>query len=113
MQSVITHVIRNIKHIISLAIFTLLTNISILQEIEQKFQSVLDSTYQANKDAVGIMTHIESPDKKISWISAIGFSNKNTEKEINKNQPLPPMFLMVKLEDIKRMQLNIMRLSKG
>ncbi len=72
-----------------LALLTLLlSNICNAQEIEQKFQSILDSTYQVNKDAVGIMIHVESPDKNISWTSAVGFSNKKTKEEINKNQPL-------------------------
>ncbi len=80
---------KNRKHIIFLVILTLLlTNICNAQELERKFKTILDSTYQANKDAVGIMIHVESPDKNISWTSAIGFSNKKTSEKLNKNQPL-------------------------
>ncbi len=66
----------------------LLSNISNAQGFEQEFQTILDSTYQANKEAVGIMIHVESPDKNISWTSTIGFSNKDTREKINKNQPV-------------------------
>ncbi|KGL63501.1 D-alanyl-D-alanine carboxypeptidase [Polaribacter sp. Hel1_85] len=48
----------------------------------------MDSTYQANRDAIGIMIHVESPNKNISWTSAVGYSNKNTKEKINKDQPL-------------------------
>ena len=58
------------------------------QEIEKKLQHILDSTYQANQDAVGLMIHVESPNKNISWTSAVGFSNKDTKEKIDKDQPL-------------------------
>lgn len=57
------------------------------QSVENKFQQVLDSVYNANKDAVGIMIHVESPDKNISWTSAVGYANKETQEAINENQP--------------------------
>ncbi|MFA6150255.1 MAG: serine hydrolase domain-containing protein [Chitinophagaceae bacterium] len=60
---------------------------SYAQNPEQSFQQVLDSIYQVNKDAVGIMIHVEAPDKKISWSSAAGFSNKLSGEKINKDQP--------------------------
>ena len=58
------------------------------QEIERKLQHILDSTYQANQDAIGLMIHVESPQNNISWTSAVGFSNKETKEKLNKNQPL-------------------------
>ncbi len=57
------------------------------QSVEKKFQQVLDSVYNANKDAVGIMVHVESPDKNISWTSAVGYADKATKETLNKNQP--------------------------
>lgn len=51
------------------------------------FQKVLDSIYTANKDAVGIMVHIESPSQEISWSGAVGFSDKDTQVPIEANQP--------------------------
>lgn len=58
------------------------------QQPEQQFQYVLDSTYQANQDAIGIMIHVESPDKNISWTYAVGYSDKDKKEKINKNQPV-------------------------
>lgn len=66
----------------------LISNLCNAQEFVLKFQSILDSTYQMNKDAVGMLIHVESPDKNISWTSAVGFSNKETKETLNKNQPL-------------------------
>ena len=51
------------------------------------FQSILDSIYAQNKDAVGIMVHIESPDKNISWSGAAGTSDKNGSK-LEEDQPV-------------------------
>ena len=77
------------KHIKYFGVLILLvSNICNAQEIEKKFQKVLDSTFKANQDAIGIMIHVESPDKNISWTSAIGYSNKETKEKINKDQPV-------------------------
>lgn len=86
---VTAHLMRNRIYMAFLGIIILLIpNICSAQEIEQEFQTILDSTYQANKEAVGIMIHVESPNKSISWTSSVGFSNKEMTKKLNKNQPL-------------------------
>ena len=64
------------------------TNFCNAQKLEKKFQFVLDSIYQTNKDAIGFMVHVESPDKDISWTSSVGLSGKNTTEKLHKNQPL-------------------------
>lgn len=69
-------------------IITLLINLCNAQEFELKFQSILDSAYIVNKDAVGIIIHVESPDKNISWTSSVGFSNRDTKEKLYENQPL-------------------------
>ena len=80
---------KTYKHIKYFGIlFLLLSNICNAQEVEKKFQQILDSTYQKNPDAIGIMIHVESPNKNISWTSAVGYSNKDTKEKINQNQPL-------------------------
>ena len=77
------------KNILTLTILVLgLSNICNAQELEKRLQHLLDSTYQANQDAIGIMIHVESPNKNISWTSAAGFSNKETKEKIDKDQPL-------------------------
>ena len=49
------------------------------------FQSILDSIYNQNKDAIGLMVHIEAPDKGISWSGVAGASDKNgTQLEIDR-----------------------------
>lgn len=58
------------------------------QHLEQKFQQKLDSIFNENKDAVGVIIHIEFPDKNISWTAAAGFSNKETPAPLQKNQPV-------------------------
>ncbi|WP_045471234.1 serine hydrolase domain-containing protein [Winogradskyella sp. PG-2] len=52
------------------------------------FQSILDSIYAKNKDAVGLMVHIEAPDKKISWSGAVGITDKNTNTPLSEDQPV-------------------------
>ena len=58
------------------------------QSLEEYFQSELDSLYQKNKDAVGVLLHVESPDRNISFTTAIGFSDKKKEIFLDKNQPV-------------------------
>ncbi len=70
----------------------LLVSFSILAKNSQEFishqlQFTLDKIYQENPKSIGIMVHVEAPDKNISWSSAVGFSNKDSKEPINKNQP--------------------------
>jgi D-alanyl-D-alanine carboxypeptidase len=58
------------------------------QNLELKFQKVLDSVYKANPDAVGIMIHVESSAKGVSWTSAAGYSDKELLTPIDKDQPV-------------------------
>lgn len=69
-------------------LFLFLSTICFGQQYEQRFNSILDSTYQANQDAVGIMIHVEAPDKNVSWTHAVGYSDKNNNEKINKDQPV-------------------------
>lgn len=71
-----------------LAISLLISTICYAQQLEQKLQYVLDTTFQANQDSVGIMIHVESPNNNLSWTSAVDFSDKNTKENLQKDQPL-------------------------
>lgn len=51
------------------------------------FQSTLDSIYAAHPEAIGIMAHVESPDRQISWSGAAGYSELATKQELLPNQP--------------------------
>jgi D-alanyl-D-alanine carboxypeptidase len=52
------------------------------------FQTILDSVYEAHEDAIGIIAHIEAPDKKMSWSGAVGLSNKITKETLKSDQPV-------------------------
>lgn len=58
------------------------------QSLEDQFQQLLDSVYTANKDAVGVLVHVESPDNGISWTSAAGLSNRSTQEILHQDQPV-------------------------
>jgi D-alanyl-D-alanine carboxypeptidase len=62
------------------------TNANTVEDETLVFQSVLDSIYSENKNAIGLMVHIESPKKEISWSGVAGFSDKNNSK-LHVNQP--------------------------
>ncbi len=79
---------KQIHKIFLATIIIFITNACYAQGFEEKLQFILDTTYQANKDAVGFMIHVESPDNNISWTSAVGFSSKENTEKLNKNQPL-------------------------
>ena len=51
------------------------------------FQSIIDSIYQANEQAIGVIAHIESPKNGISWSGSAGYSNKDTQTPLLADQP--------------------------
>jgi len=55
--------------------------------IEQKLQSSLDSIFQNHQEAIGIMVHVEAPEKNISWSGASGYSEKNLKTKLDPEQP--------------------------
>lgn len=57
------------------------------QSLETEFQHILDSVYLENDSAVGILFHVEAPDLHLSWTSAVGYAEKNSEMKVNKDQP--------------------------
>jgi D-alanyl-D-alanine carboxypeptidase len=71
-----------------LLLFTVLSFAKITQTpLITQLQSTLETIYQENPKSVGIMVHVEAPDKNISWSSAVGVSNKDTQQPIEKDQP--------------------------
>lgn len=54
---------------------------------EARFQSLIDSLYNANPDAVGIMAHVICPDQQISWTGAVGFGNATDQTPLEADQP--------------------------
>lgn len=51
-------------------------------KLEDKFQSILDSVYKAHPKSVGIMVHVEAPDRKISWTGVAGYSDKRGKEKL-------------------------------
>lgn len=70
--------------IILLALPSLIT----AQRLEGEFQKQLDSLYKVNSDAIGVLIHVESPQNKLSWSSAVGFSNKESKEQLDVEQPV-------------------------
>lgn len=58
------------------------------QSTINNFNKILDSIYESNPETIGIMAHIECPDKKISWSGARGYSNKEGNTKVKINQPV-------------------------
>lgn len=54
----------------------------------KKFQSIIDSIYEANPQSIGIIAHIESPKNGISWSGSAGYSNKDNKVELLSEQPV-------------------------
>ena len=58
------------------------------QSLEEKLENLLDSVYQANQDALGILIHVESPDNNLSWSKAIGHADSARTTVLEPNQPV-------------------------
>ena len=76
-----------INKIIIYAVSVFVTNAVYGQSVESQFQKVIETIYKENPESVGIMVHVESPKNHISWSGAVGYSNKETKKKIDPNQP--------------------------
>lgn len=64
------------------------TKISQEDKTSNTFQSVLDSIYKSNPESIGIMVHVEAPNKNLSWSGAVGVSDKNTKTLLQADQPV-------------------------
>jgi len=52
-----------------------------------ELQKIIDSIYQINPESVGIMVHIESPKKGISWSGSVGYSDAENKTKLVSDQP--------------------------
>lgn len=52
-----------------------------------EYQYIIDSIYQYNPESIGIMVHIESPKKGISWSGSVGYSDAKNEIKLTPHQP--------------------------
>ena len=74
--------------ILFVTMFLFLSQVCYGQKMEQRFKFIVDSTYQAHPNAVGIMIHVASPNKDISWTYAVGYADKVKKQKVNKDQPV-------------------------
>lgn len=58
------------------------------QDLESFFSDQLDSTFAENKEAIGILMHVESPDNGISWSKAVGLSDTLAKTQLTNEQPV-------------------------
>ncbi len=57
------------------------------QNQESKLQAFIDTLYATHPSAVGIMLHVESPQKGISWSGASGYASKEKKALLEADQP--------------------------
>lgn len=57
------------------------------QTLEKRFQTLIDSVYMANQDAIGIIVHVESPDFDFSWTYTVGHHDRYRNKTLYVEQP--------------------------
>lgn len=57
-------------------------------QLQTVFKNKIDSIYNNNKDAVGIIVHVEAPKQNISWSYAKGIANTKTNELLNAQQPV-------------------------
>lgn len=69
-----------------IAILMLHSLFGVAQGIENSFKTIVDTTYENNKDAIGILIHVESPDENLSWTYAVGTANKKSGAKLDEGQ---------------------------
>jgi len=57
------------------------------QSFESKIQATIDSIYAANPTSVGLMVHVESPERGISVSLAAGYPYKEAKTSLEPDQP--------------------------
>ena len=72
---------KSVKHTTESSLPTEVINLT-----EQALQNVLDTVFQNNPQAIGIMAHVKSPNQNISWSGAIGISDTLTKKALQADQ---------------------------
>lgn len=85
-------------------------NNALLKTLDAK----IDSIYKTNPEAVGLLIHIEAPDKTMSWTKTVGYSDKVLKTPIDKNQPALTAsntktyvaVAILRLVEMKKIQLN-------
>ncbi len=67
---------------------TLFTPLIGFAQLQTVFKQKVDSIYDKNKDAVGIIVHVEAPKHNISWSYAKGVADTSTNQSLEDQQPV-------------------------
>ncbi len=76
------------SNVLALILLSFVCNCIYANELDNKLQTILDSTYAANPDAVGIQISIISDRYDISWKSAAGYTSKDRSKAVSPDNPV-------------------------
>lgn len=57
-------------------------------KIQAQLQYILDSTYAAHPEAVGILVHVEAPNQNTSWTGMAGHASKQAKDVLHVNTPV-------------------------
>lgn len=72
--------------LIALAIF-FAQHLSAQTDLEATLQLAIDTIFAAHPETVGIMVHVEAPEKEVSWSGASGYSDQKLKTKVAPNQP--------------------------
>lgn len=78
--------VKKVYLIIAL-LLTLLMGCQENNVIDDKLQSLIELTLKENPNAIGIILHVEAPEKNISWEGAVGYSSRETKDPLYPDQP--------------------------
>ncbi len=69
-------------------LFFILPIFGVAQSLESQFQNIVDSVFEENDSALGILIHIEAPDLETSWTAAVGENSKTEGTPLRISQPV-------------------------
>lgn len=105
--------------LLSLTVSVALSSSVFAQNTETLFQKIVDSTYNAHPEMIGLIVNVESPDHHISWRYAAGHNGNKSNMSIDPAQPLliasttKPFMAAAVLRLIENGKININDPLKG
>ncbi|HCN11349.1 MAG TPA: hypothetical protein DIS75_03265 [Chryseobacterium sp.] len=72
----------------ALLILFILFSLHSLAQLPKDLQRKTDSIFAANPQAIGVLIHVEAPDRNLSCNYAVGNDGKNATKKLEAHQPL-------------------------
>ncbi len=74
--------------ILTLTASLVISGNALAQNTEAMFKKIVDSTYSAHPEMIGLLVDVEAPDQHISWSYAAGHNGNKDNMPINPAQPL-------------------------